>query len=224
MRIQCGWTQSKAASTDLMWPNICYSVRSEQTTFAVNELCWRMSDPSQPSFTKLKQLVQYFKGERERQWIQVFEFGNMSSEVTVVSDSDWAGDKECTHTHLLHAHFLVYIHCAYTSHILMRVTHTHGSRVSAARMSSSLCHLTFSLLTRRCSCCSLTVDFSRPRRPHWRFCPRDPAELHRPKKRRSSALRTRSRSLRLLENHEREHWTVRCFHNVRSLCFARFSW
>ena len=28
----------------------------------------------------------------------------------------------------------------------MRVTHMHGSRVSAVRMSSSLCHLTFSLL------------------------------------------------------------------------------
>ena len=28
----------------------------------------------------------------------------------------------------------------------------------------------------------------------------------------------------LLEHHTREHWTVRCFHNVRSLCFARFSW
>ena len=27
----------------------------------------------------------------------------------------------------------------------------------------------------------------------------------------------------LLENHTREHWTVRCFHNVRGLCFARFS-
>ena len=26
-----------------------------------------------------------------------------------------------------------------------------------------------------------------------------------------------------LENHTREHWIVRCFHNVRSLCFARFS-
>ena len=46
----------------------------------------------------------------------------------------------CTHI------FLVYIHCAYTSHILMRVTHMHGSRVSAVRMSSSPCHLTFSLL------------------------------------------------------------------------------
>ena len=46
----------------------------------------------------------------------------------------------CTHI------FLVYIHCAYTSRILMRVTHMHGSRVSAVRMSSSLCHLTLSLL------------------------------------------------------------------------------
>ena len=46
----------------------------------------------------------------------------------------------CTHI------FVVYIHCAYTSHILMRVAHMHGSRVSAVRMSSSLCHLTFSFL------------------------------------------------------------------------------
>ena len=61
-------------------------------TFAVNELCQRMSDPSQHSFSKLKRLVRYLKGER--QWIQVFEFGDMSSEVTVFSDSDWAGDKE----------------------------------------------------------------------------------------------------------------------------------
>ena len=45
----------------------------------------------------------------------------------------------CTHI------FLVYIRCAYTWHILVRVTHMHGSRVSALRMSSSLCHLTFSL-------------------------------------------------------------------------------
>ena len=59
-------------------------------TFAVNELCQRMSDPSQHSFSKLKRLVRYFKAER--QWIQVFDFGNMSSEVTVFSD--WAGDEE----------------------------------------------------------------------------------------------------------------------------------
>ena len=51
-----------------------------------------VSDPSQHNFTKLKRLVRYFKGER--QWIHVFECGNMSSEVTVFSDSDCAGDKE----------------------------------------------------------------------------------------------------------------------------------
>ena len=61
-------------------------------TFVVNELCQRMSVPSQDTFTKLERLVRYFKGER--QWIQLFAFGNMSSEVTVSSDSDWAGDKE----------------------------------------------------------------------------------------------------------------------------------
>ena len=60
--------------------------------FAVNELCPRMSDPSQHSFTNFKRLVRYLKGER--QWIQVFEFGIMSSEVIVFCDSDWAGDEE----------------------------------------------------------------------------------------------------------------------------------
>ena len=39
-------------------------------TFAVDELCQRMSDPSQHSLSKLKRLVRYLKGER--QWIQVF--------------------------------------------------------------------------------------------------------------------------------------------------------
>ena len=61
-------------------------------TFAVNELCQRMTDPSQHSISKLKRLVRYLKGER--QWTQVFGFGDMSSEVTVFSDSDWAADKE----------------------------------------------------------------------------------------------------------------------------------
>ena len=51
-------------------------------TFAVNELCRRMTDPTQHSCAKLKRLVRYLKGER--QWI-------MNSEVTVFSDSDWAG-------------------------------------------------------------------------------------------------------------------------------------
>ena len=54
------------------------------TTFVVTELCQRMSDlsdPTQHSFVKMKRLVRYLKGER--QWIQVFEFGNMSSEVKV---------------------------------------------------------------------------------------------------------------------------------------------
>ena len=61
-------------------------------TFAVNGLCQKMSDPTRHNFAKVKRLVRYLKGER--QWIQVFEFGDMSSEVTVFSDSGWAGDKE----------------------------------------------------------------------------------------------------------------------------------
>ena len=62
------------------------------TKFAVNELCQRMSDLALQSFTKLKRLVRYLKGER--QWIQLFELGNMSSWVTVFFDSHWAGEKE----------------------------------------------------------------------------------------------------------------------------------
>ena len=51
-----------------------------------------MSDPSVQSFQKLKRLIRYLKGEK--QWSQVFEFGNMSSEATVLSDADWVGDRE----------------------------------------------------------------------------------------------------------------------------------
>ena len=58
----------------------------------------------------------------------------------------------CTHI------FLVYTHCAYISHILVRVTHMHDSRVSAVRMSSSLCHLTFSLLMFHPSLLMLFLD------------------------------------------------------------------
>ena len=59
-------------------------------TFVVNDLCQRMSDPSQRSFNKVKRLARYLKGER--QWIQVFELGNMSSEVTFFSDSGWVSN------------------------------------------------------------------------------------------------------------------------------------
>ena len=70
----------------------CLFLSQADRTFAVNELCQRMSDPSQHSFSTLKRLVRYLKAERH--WIQVFEFGDMSSEVTVFSDSDWAEDEE----------------------------------------------------------------------------------------------------------------------------------
>ena len=87
------WTQNKSANTDLTWPGACSSSQDKaDITFAVNELCQKMSDPTQRSFAELKRLVRYLKGER--QWIQVFKFGDMSSEVKVFSGSDWAGDKE----------------------------------------------------------------------------------------------------------------------------------
>ena len=34
-------------------------------TFAANELCQKMSDPTQHSFAKLKRLIRYLKGERD---------------------------------------------------------------------------------------------------------------------------------------------------------------
>ena len=77
----------------------------------------------------------------------------------------------CVHTLTCCTHFfLVYIHCEYTSHIIVRVTHMHGSRVSAVRMSSSLCLLTFSLLMCHPSLLLLFLDghfetFPWPRRP-----------------------------------------------------------
>ena len=48
-------------------------------TFAVNELCQRMSVGT--------------RRQRDK-WIQVFELRDVSSEVTVFFDLDWAGDKE----------------------------------------------------------------------------------------------------------------------------------
>ena len=45
-----------------------------------------MSDITQHSFAKLRRLIWYLKGERR--WIQVFKFGDMSSEVTVFSSRD----------------------------------------------------------------------------------------------------------------------------------------
>ena len=60
-----------------------------EITFIVNELCQKMSTPNQQSLSKLKRLARYLK--RERQWGQVFEYGNMAEELTVFPDSGWAG-------------------------------------------------------------------------------------------------------------------------------------
>ena len=61
-------------------------------TFIVNELCQNMPSPNQQSLAKLKRLARYLK--RERQWEQVFEYGVLAEEMTVFTDSDWAGCKE----------------------------------------------------------------------------------------------------------------------------------
>ena len=61
-------------------------------TFIVNELCQTMSSPTQQSLAKLKRLARYLK--RERQWGQVFQYEKTVEEVTMCTDSDWAGCKE----------------------------------------------------------------------------------------------------------------------------------
>ena len=61
-------------------------------TFIVNELCQKMSKPNQQSLARLKRLARYLK--RERQCRQVFEYGAMTQDLTVFTDSDWAGCKE----------------------------------------------------------------------------------------------------------------------------------
>ena len=58
----------------------------------MNELCQKMSSPNQQSLAKLKGLARYLK--RERQWAQVFEKLKKGEELTVFTDSDWAGCKE----------------------------------------------------------------------------------------------------------------------------------
>ena len=61
-------------------------------TFIVNELCQKMSDPNQQSLTRLKRLARHLKRERQRG--QVFEYGALDEELTVFTDSDWAGCME----------------------------------------------------------------------------------------------------------------------------------
>ena len=72
----------------------CLFLRQDRAdiTFIVNELCQKMSSPNQQSLVKLKRLARYLK--RERQWGQVFEYGVLAEELTVLTDSDWAGCHE----------------------------------------------------------------------------------------------------------------------------------
>ena len=51
-----------------------------------------MSNPNQQSLARLKRLARYLK--RERQCGQLFEYGVLTEELTVFTDSDWAGCKE----------------------------------------------------------------------------------------------------------------------------------
>ena len=69
-----------------------FSQDRAEITFIVNELCQRMSSPTQQSLAKLKRLVRCLKRERQRG--QVFRCGKPVEEVTTFTDSDWAGCKE----------------------------------------------------------------------------------------------------------------------------------
>ena len=69
-------------------------------------------------------------------------------------------DGRCTYTHLLHAHFSA--ESAYTSHIFMRVTYTHGSsvckKVFAHVSYLSISPSPFSCFTRLCCSCTVTSE------------------------------------------------------------------
>ena len=57
-----------------------------------DELRQKMSSPTQQSLAKLTRLVRYLKSER--QWAQVCKYGKRVEELTVFTDSDWAGCNE----------------------------------------------------------------------------------------------------------------------------------
>ena len=63
--------QNKSASTAHMARCLFFIQDRADTTFAVNELCRKLSDPAHHSFANLKRPLRYLKGER--QWIQVFQ-------------------------------------------------------------------------------------------------------------------------------------------------------
>ena len=61
-------------------------------TFIVNELCPKDVESQSTERCKAGKACQLF--ERERQWGQVFEYGHLAEELTVFTDSDWAGCNE----------------------------------------------------------------------------------------------------------------------------------
>ena len=67
-----------------------------------------MSNPNQQSIASLKRLARCLK--RERQWGQVFEYGAMTKDLKVFTDSDYSEVIKCrradarkTHTEGIHA-------------------------------------------------------------------------------------------------------------------------
>ena len=70
--------------------DLFFSQDRADITFAVNELCRKMSHPTQHSFCRVETTRPVLEGRAAM--TSSFKFGDMSSEVTF-SDSDWARDR-----------------------------------------------------------------------------------------------------------------------------------
>ena len=60
--------------------------------FAVKELCKHMSDPDANDWENLKRLGKYLK--ENARVVPHFDYEKCYNHISVITDSDWAGDKE----------------------------------------------------------------------------------------------------------------------------------
>ena len=69
------WLDPEQISKSRYYVGRClyFSQDRADITFAVNELCQRMSDPAQHSFVTLRRLIHYLKSERGNALIFLFE-------------------------------------------------------------------------------------------------------------------------------------------------------
>ena len=156
------------------------------------------------------------------------------------------------HTHSVsHAHFSLHLFLAWRtdtnthgSRCLQRACHISPSRPVHSHVSSAILAVPARSLRHLVPVCTFLAELLPIRKrgssalPHERrgVWPGRSHALHRlwaPRFRQDYCCRWRPdayqrsvlrKHLWLLENHTREHWTVRCSHKVRSLCFARFPW